>query len=321
MNTADPKDLLGEAPSAGLDLPGLDGSNPLGFLAALGLLRLLHATGNPKQVKLSWIARGGTWIPVLHRIDGPELHASALLEELSRCVVGSISEHPVRILQTYGDVGEDRVGRRRAAHADLLAGDRSKMDWIAAFMSDAASPSAINQLQTTRRDYFYGNLTSIIARTEAEHLGRSIFRPWDYGDALDNQSLHLDPTEDRRHAYQWNKPAGDPNRKARGGMLGANRLALEAIPIFTSFPEGGMLRTLGFTGTKSTNTRWTWPIWGPPLSLDPIRSLLALSILQEETFNRTDLASLKGQGVVAVYRTRRILVEKTPNFTPTTCIA
>ena len=50
-------------------------------------------------------------------------------------------------------------------------------------------------------------------------------------------------------------------------MLGANRLALEAMPLFPSFPEDDTLRTVGFSGTRSTNTRWTWPIWNARLSL------------------------------------------------------
>jgi hypothetical protein len=99
-------------------------------------------------------------------------------------------------------------------------------------------------------------------------------------------------------------------------MLGANRLALEAISLFSSFPEGNSLRTVGFTGTRSTNTRWTWPIWAPGLSLPVVRSLIAAEIFQKESFDSSDIAALRAQGVVAVYRTNRILVEKTPNFTP-----
>lgn len=48
---------VGAAPAqlATLPLPGLDGTNPLGFLAALGLLRLLEAAA-PGAVRLGWAA-------------------------------------------------------------------------------------------------------------------------------------------------------------------------------------------------------------------------------------------------------------------------
>ncbi len=53
-------------------LTGLDGSNPLAFLAALGLLRVLdhrarqhrHNGRTPTTPKLAWLDEGG-WRPVL----------------------------------------------------------------------------------------------------------------------------------------------------------------------------------------------------------------------------------------------------------------
>ncbi|TVQ59067.1 MAG: hypothetical protein EA379_12055 [Phycisphaerales bacterium] len=214
-----------------------------------------------------------------------------------------------------------RSARIRDAVNASIAANRDEADWIAAIASDVIPPAAINQLQTTRRDYHYGNLTSVIARTDRSHLARTLFIPWDYADALDNQSLHLDPSEDRRHAHQWNKPAGDPNRKSAGGMLGANRLAIEAFPVFTSIPYQDALHTLGFTGQRSYNTRWTWPIWTHPITLDQLRSVLAFRELQSDTIDPGLMNKLRARGIVAVFRTRRILVGKTPNFTPPVCIA
>ena len=101
----------------------------------------------------------------------------------------------------------------------------------------------------------------------------------------------------------------------------ANRLAIEAIPLFTSFPEGGTLRTIGFTGNRSTNTRWTWPLWTIAIELSVVRSLLLAEELQEESINAKNAALLYARGLGAVYRTRRILFGKTPNFTPAERIA
>ena len=299
-----------------LPLRGLDGSNPLGFLSAIGLLRLL----DENHVRMSWTRSGGTWIPLLDARDGQPVTQEELLAVLSKRLVDSIDNHPAKLLDELSTVA-DGPPRRQLLENIANGTDRSRMDWASALVSDFARPESINQLQTTRRDYFYGNLQSVISRTKVEHLRRAIFHPWDYADALDNQSLHLDPSEDRRHAHQWNKPAGDPDRKARGGMLGANRLALEAMALFPSFPEAKTLRTVGFTGIRATNTRWTWPIWSEWLSLPVVRSLIAAEILQQENLESDDRARLKAQGIAAVYRTRRILVGKTPNFTPAQRIA
>ncbi|HEX5271984.1 MAG TPA: hypothetical protein VFW33_15915, partial [Gemmataceae bacterium] len=153
--------------------------------------------------------------------------------------------------------------------------------------------------------------------TTAGHLQRTLFRPWDYADGLANQSLHWEPSEDRRHAYQWNMPSGDPTRKRTGGMLGANRLALEAWPLFPSFPAGDRLATRGFRGNRAFDTYFTWPVWSCPLSLDGVATLLAAEFLQGDAPNQRALHSCN---IRTAFRLQRILVGKTPNFTTAAAI-
>lgn len=321
MNTLKCSDEYANSCEDTLLLPGLDGANPLGFLAALGLLCQLRSSFPSEGVQMRWTSYSGTWVPLLKAQSGTQLAEENLLATLDRCLLTSIEDHPARLLSELGVVSEDVEARRALLLGIATGDDRYRMEWAAALASDVTPPEAINQLQTARRDYFEGNIRSVLQRTDREHLRRTLFHPWDYADALDNQSLHWDPSEDRRHALQWNKPAGDPNRKKSGGMLGANRLALEAIPLFTSMPLAGSLRTLGFTGDRSTNTRWTWPLWNTPIALSSIRSLLAEPLLQAEMIEPQSLVELRARGVVAIFRTQRILVGKTPNFTPPLCIA
>ncbi len=96
-------------------------------------------------------------------------------------------------------------------------------------------------------------------------------------------------------------------------MLGANRLAVEAWPLFPAVWDGGKLRPRGFTGVRADDTSWTWPLWPAAAGADAVGSLLALPELQART---PDPSVLRGYGVAAAYRTRRILVGKTPNLTP-----
>lgn len=305
-------------------LAGLDGGNPLGFLAALGLLRVLTNVPEVVPVRMKWKPAGGALIPIIQSCSERTLDEDALLHSLTGALASDITKHPVRQLDLLGQAKDDETERRQVfldRFDEAAGGDRMPSDWLAALASDFAPAGAINQLQTARRDYYYGNLTSVIKATKIDHLRRSIFQSWDYADQLDNQSLHLDPSEDRRHAHQWNKPAGDPDRKRFGGMLGANRLAIEAIPLFTSLPEAGTLRTVGFTGHRSANTRWTWPLWSVAISLPVVQSLLLLPVLQQESIKPREIAMLREMGVIAIYRTERILVGKTPNFTPARRIA
>lgn len=305
-------------------LPGLDGSNPLGFLAAIGLLRVLTHIPEVARVRMKWTPAGCTLVPVIQSCSESTLNEDMLLHLLCEQLIDDIAKHPVRLLDVLSRANDDEKKRRQVfldRREPAADSDRTLADWLAALASDFAPADAINQLQTTRRDYYYGNLTSVIKTTKIDHLRRAIFQSWDYADPLDNQSLHLDPSEDRRHAHQWNKPAGDPDRKKAGGMLGANRLAIEAIPLFTSFPEAGTLRTVGFTGNRSTNTRWTWPLWNVGIPLHVVQSLLLLPEFQQESIQPGDLTMLRETGVAAIYRTQRILVGKTPNFTPARRIA
>lgn len=324
-----------------LTLSGLDGSNPLAFLAALGTLRTLSRACHDQAVKLSWYSRGGTWAPALHGTQ--TLNDAQLLDILTRTLFADATQHPISFMNKSasksegkkeksktdgGDTGSHEVTvdepdsrataamfRTRASAAANPA-DRetptSALDWLSAMTSDLA-PDATSQLQTARRDYFWRNLSSVMERTRKEHLHRALFQPWDYADPLANQSLHVEPSEDRRHAHQWSTPSGDPDRKKRGGMLGANRLAIEAFPFFQSIAAGAKLTTCGFSGLSKDETRWTWPLWSVPIGIDAVPSLLALSELQAESL---DHRALSARGIHAVFRCRRILVGKTPNFTP-----
>jgi len=299
--------------AGGLLLPGLDGTNPLGFLAALGVMRLVTLARQRSSVSMCWEVASGTWVP---RLLGPVKDTGALMAIFDRHLVKTFDQHPLSRLSILDD--RDTTQRRATMRGLVNVAkheDRAGTEWLAALASDVVPPDANNQLQTARRDYFKGNLQAVIERTEWRHLERALFAIWDYADALNNQSLHFDPSEDHRHAHQWNQPSGDPDRKKSGGMLGANRLAIEALPLFVSTPERDRLHTLGFSGFRSDDTRWTWPLWRHPTDLETTRSLLAVREIQEEKVSANTLRHLRSRGVVAIFRTHRIMVGKAPNFT------
>ncbi|MGQ9898531.1 MAG: type I-G CRISPR-associated protein, Cas3-extension family [Acidobacteriota bacterium] len=301
-------------PKHKLVLRGINGTTPLGFLAALGLIGVLR--NDVPDLCLAWTVSDGGWVAQLGSSE--PLRETDLLRRLENTLVKSLNEHPARL---YDKVKQrDDIFTEIRQQATVCA--RREADFLAAIAaSNSASAEATSQLQTTRRDYHVGNIRSILEKTTRDHLNRTLFKSWDYADPLDNQSLHLDPSEDRRHAYQWHKPSGDPTRKQRGGMLGANRLAIEAFAWFTVWPVGKTLKTLGFSGFGRHETRWTWPLWTPFVPPDLIPSLLALAPLQDDPISAGDRQRLRHLGIAAVYRVQRILVGKTPNFTPACKIA
>ncbi len=188
--------------------------------------------------------------------------------------------------------------------------------------------------------HFIQSMSLITNRTEPEHLDKALLHPWRYDDAVEQQTLRWDPADDVRRALRWRDPSGDPRRKKQGGMLGANRLAIEGLPLLPTIPVGHTLRTTGFSGRGASGTYWTWPLWSDPLGPDVVRSLLAhpdLSALADSpAFDhsaaigfvedagrptatskaRRALDHLSAIGVVEVFRSRRLTIDKFRCFTP-----
>ncbi len=305
---------------------GLDGTNPLAFLAAVGTLividELAHSEKSPTwlvgPVALSWGTAASPYVPVLHLMGmppSPSEFADFLAERLARSPDGHSAKWIVDILTNENRSVAEQI---RELCPSQNPSERPYVDWVTALACESVEDGA-SQLQTVRRDYLIGNLRTIMERTTAKHLIRSLFERWDYADALDNQSLHWEPSEDRRHAYQWHMPSGDPTRKRHGGMLGANRLALEAWPLFPSFPDKGMrVATRGFRGNRAADTFWEWPLWRQPLTRDAVASILGIPLIEPEA---SKVVSFQSYGIAAVFRAQRILVGKTPNFTTTMALA
>ena len=129
----------------------------------------------------------------------------------------------------------------------------------------------------------------------------------------------------------------DPSKETAGTEWGANRLAFEALPLFPVAPAAGSARTTGFSGTRSSDTFWTWPVWEPAADLDTVRSLLALQEAsgvrpvepmngrrgpppQGQRSSRPETGSMRGElaamGVREVFRAQRITIGQYRGFTP-----
>ena len=301
-------------------LSGIDGGNPLAFLAALGTLRSLTSAWPDRLVRMSWFP-AGPWRPVLH-LDPPATRddlIGALDVQLKR-----MCGHPVWSLGPDLTVSPETFRGRCTRPAARIARDRESPDRIwadfaAAFGCEATTTeggliqdTALRTMSGAGHQHFLQFMALIAERTGPEHIEKALFRPWRYDDPVEKQTLRWDPADDVRRALRWRDPSGDPQRRRRGGMLGANRLAIEALPLLPTIPIGGVLRTTGFAARKSEGTSWTWPLWSGPLPLDVVRSALALSGLQR----RPEDPASRALGIVEVYRARRLTIGKFRAFAP-----
>jgi hypothetical protein len=293
-----------------IELRGLDGSNLLGYLAALGTLRVLTGAKHDVQVRMSW-EDIGWWTPVVHHTvwsTKDELVAS-LAERLREPSGGNEAWNIGRDLTLK--LAEYRALIESARHkAD--PGNRDLMDYLAAFGSEAyASGPQRGQMSDTEfrtmsgagHQHFLGFMNELAIKTTVNHVRRALFEQWDYAD--DRPSLRWDPADYRPHALRAEDPSGDPIRT----MQGANRLAVEALPLFPTVPLARCLATVGFSREEG-ETVVRWPIWTDQLDLGSVRSLLAMDLRE------ADSLKLKARGVEQVFQAVRFTEGKYRNFSP-----
>ncbi len=300
-------------------LSGLRGETLLGFLAALGTLRVLSRS-TPKA-KLAWADSGSGWVAELHVPDGTLRDADHVAEVAFNILDEEKTNHPVLkwerfLVKTFSD---ESAFFRASVMAMLSAQSDNHEDFAAVFsaQTQVKQGEAIEHFdhpfRAARKDYYLGNLRSVLANTQLSHVRRTVALPWDYLDAMANQSLRLDHKDDRRHAYQWHAPTEDPARQRTGCMLGANRLALEAFPLLPCIPTKNGGTAAGFICESKTNTWVSWPIWSAPCSVPLISSLLNLGIVHEP---EPEPDSLRKLGFATVMRSRRFPIEKNKVFLP-----
>lgn len=307
--------------SEALDLRGLDGSNPLGFLAALGVLRLLDRPGH--SPRLSWHRAHGGWTARLWLRDPPS--EPELAERLAAQLRASAG-HPA--FARWDDLSVAPEEFRRFADDAARGASRDDREWVdfaASFGCDASrdpaggevtiQDTAFRTMRGAGHQHFLKTMRHVLNEVSAEQVRVTLFQSWTYGDPLEKSTLRWDPNDDVRYALRWRNPSGDPERRKRGSMLGANALAIHSLPLHPTVPDGRRLITTGFARFGRFVT-WTWPIWEPPAPLPVVRSLLSLPELQRRPLAAEVRASLARRGVSEIYSSRRITVGKVRNFTP-----
>lgn len=304
-------------------LGGLSADNLLAYLAALGTLRTATLAMPEQNLRMSWENSDGAWRAHLHCADAMDRHE--LIERLHTQLQGG---ETLAALQLADDLTISLSDFRNAlldSQGASCATDRRNADFLAAFGSEAVesrlngkptgqiTDTAFRTMSGAGHQHFLGTIRTLIADTTKEHIDKSLFNTWAYDDPLEKHSLRWDPMDDIRYALRWGNPSGDRNRKMSGSMWGANRLAVEALPLFPTQPDGSKLKTTGFAERPNRTIELSWPIWSSTIGLQELRSLLALPDLQAPS---PDHARLAAMGITDMFRCLRITQGKYRNFTP-----
>jgi hypothetical protein len=286
-----------------IELPGLRGHHPLGFLAACGLLRSCTRCSDLGQIKLAWTSSQGNGHFIAVLFAETKLNIPSLTEALNwQCE--QTRKSPAFTWSLKIDNREQY--RRAAQHLLDQQRDSKSADALMAFAALASDVVANKgSLRSTMLDLTSSNqrfLESVLvlAGKPAKSNGKpdllsedavreALLGPWLYRDT--HHALGWDPETQRLHALRHKLPEKDTeNRSVRAAMF----LATQALPLFPCF-VGRSLYTTGFH--REDGEDWfSWPIWRDPISLDTLRSLLAHPFT----------ADLQCRGVELVYRCRRV---------------
>jgi hypothetical protein len=297
-------------------LKALEGSNSLAYLAAIGTLRVATLAWPEKNVRLSWKNLDGGWRPCIHNCI--DMDIDVWLAGLYSVLNSGINEPAFTISDDLNLSCLDFRVNALDAQNKAQPTDRNYADFIAAFGSESVellkngkksglmTDTALRTMSGAGNQHFLEFLRELTKVTNVKNISDSLFIGWSYSDT--GLSLRWDPADDRRYALRWLRPSTDPVKTERG----ANRLAIEALPLLPSMPCRGRLETTGFTQRKRQNVSWTWPIWTSALNIDVVRSLLAMPELQRISPNRTTLYAMS---IEEIYRSERITQGKFRNFT------
>ncbi len=303
-----------------LIVPGLDGANPLGFLAALGVLLVLSERAGPKP-KLAW-RNEGSWRPVLMQHDVATIQSLAGV--LSKDLVGWENEPmlafeypkleklgvkmfaglrpPLQIFRPWIRRLRDMNARRSLTYACALLSetaveemkeDKGLSAELLAQNGIPFDPEADSRLGlmpthfdfTSRNAQFLDQLRHIRGQlTEEAFLAELEGRRSPLSGV---RRMEWDPDSSVPGAIQ--SVATVPVRPA------AEWLAFRGLACLPAFGVPGTLNVTACRGRRK-NGRFVWPIWEGCLSSDVVQSVLGYPGWEDASTHVRRTA-----GVTAVY--------------------
>jgi hypothetical protein len=283
-----------------MELTGLDGSNPLGFLAALGVLRML-------QLKSPEILPTLCWSPSFHA--KLQIQADISANAVSEILVKALKQITKEGVCQFGDI----IGVSQRDFADFIEGaldqaseeqGRNRLLFASAFGSPAMVDSKKGTIVPTAISFTNGQGTkrllkdfrTLIAQLTVNQMYAALFEPWKYEDCK-IPIFRWDPSDMRMGAHM----ATDPGDTEIRSVAAANALAFAGMSYLAVVPDGDGLLTTGFRRVGK-DLLWAWPLWEPAINSDSVASLL-----QQQHWS-------KQAGTIACFGAKRLMFKKNLYF-------
>ena len=274
-----------------ISLPALDGINPLGFLAALGVLDTL--TGAVPHATLRW-----TDDLVPHAIVGGVGDINELLDvlELDReawadsVVLGFPAESPL------ADAKPSSEKLRGWFEAVAAVPKRREADLLCSLVAEGAADGNGKNAKPTHfhftagRQQFLDMVRTLVSGVSREHLREAVLGPWSYASKL--PSLSWDAGSERIYAVRATNPSDD----TRLGVPGADWLAFRGLVFYPVRTLRESLRTTACDDDWKRGA-FRWPLWPVPASRDVVWSLVADRTLVSPRVDQRSSAVLHERGI------------------------
>ena len=250
-------------------LTGLEGTNPLGFLAALGV----QVASESERPRLWW---------------SDDVTPHALVD--GNFAIGRIADQARKLLAQWK--GSPAMMPRHDDGTLMPKGDELKLtrDDIRAYVGQArkhepgsalttalvaegsldnkgvAKPSDL--YFTAGQQKFLDMARKILNGASREDLIMGLEGPWNYASTL--PSLMWDVSDDRVYALS----AGNPSDERKLTNPGPEALAILGLSLYPVFAGRDRTLTQGCSGSWKSGC-FSWPLWRKPASPDSVKSLLA----------------------------------------------
>ena len=257
-----------------IPLPALEGINPLGFLAALGVLDAL-STANV-DARLHWTP---DLVPhaVISGIPSIDAILDILDKDRAEWMTSAVLGYEVKGVQ---------LSDAKPVSSDLRAwfeyvetvGSRSDADHLCALVAEEAfdnngraKPTHLHY--TAGRQLFLDMVRDLARGVDRDRLKEATAGPWRYDSTL--PSLSWDSRGERIYAVR----AVNPSNEKRLGVPGADWLAFRGLVFYpvTRTLYGSLRTTACDADWKSSAFRW--PLWTAKATRSVTRSLVADSTL------------------------------------------
>lgn len=267
------------------ELFGLQATNPLGFMAALGLLRVIehNRTDTAERPTLAFASGGECHAKLQASLDAEELTDLVLTDAQAQ-------EHCPALRLAYTKDGDEVAPTNANAIRDLkptpqharqylsrvAVENRRSADLAASFFSelvqqgsnaDRTKPTALHF--TAGQQTFLSMVEDLRSGMTKDDVVEALYGPWLGASPL--PSLSWDASGARMYALR----AKNPSTEKRGSVAAANWLAVQGLAFFPVVVQRDRLMTTCVEGSWKDSV-FRWPIWEQQVVCPAIAGLLRM---------------------------------------------